>query len=301
MGLSTLRDDPAVVIRPESVRISLWAVLGLWLARRLGRLLVLIVRSPSAVFGIVLGSAAVAGWHYVSPTLPLGVLSGLITALVVWRLRWPGTFEPQVSLRFRTWWRSGLVYRRRWATAMDTVGLLVERRGTDYVPPLLRVRSTRTVDRVAVRMLPGQKVDDFANVADRLAQTFGALDCRVRSVRRRRQMVELWFLTDDPLEATVAPFEPDPDALTKGIPVALCEDGAVFRLRLVGSHLLVVGATGAGKGSVIAAIIAGLVPFIASGVVRIWAVDPEGWHGARADPAPVRPLRPRRRISLGRL
>lgn len=228
-----------MVIRPESVRISLWAVLGLWLARRLGRLLVLIVRSPSAVFGIVLGSAAVAGWHYVSPTLPLGVLSGLIAALVVWRLRWPGTFEPQVSLRFRTW--------------------------------------------------------------DRLAQTFGALDCRVRSVRRRRQMVELWFLTDDPLEATVAPFEPDPDALTKGIPIALCEDGAVFRLRLVGSHLLVVGATGAGKGSVIAAIIAGLVPFIASGVVRIWAVDPEGWHGARADPAPVRPLRPRRRISLGRL
>ena len=45
---------------------------------------------------------------------------------------------------------------------MDTAGLLVERHRTDYIPPLLEVRSTRTVDRVTVRMLPGQRVEDYA-------------------------------------------------------------------------------------------------------------------------------------------
>ena len=50
----------------------------------------------------------------------------------------------------------------------------------------------------------------------------------------------------------------------------------MFRLKLVGSHALCVGATGAGKGSVLSAIIAGLVPFVLGGLVNIWAVDPKG-------------------------
>jgi len=40
--------------------------------------------------------------------------------------------------------------------------------------------------------------------------------------------------------------------------------------------VLCVGATGAGKGSVLSAIIAGLVPFVLGGLVNIWAVDPKG-------------------------
>jgi S-DNA-T family DNA segregation ATPase FtsK/SpoIIIE len=209
-----------------------------------------IIRTPSAAATLTVGAAVLLGWHYVDPALPLGVLCGLLASLVGWRLRWPVTFEAQVRLRLRTWWRTGWVYRRQWATAMDTAGLLVERRRTDCVPPLLRVRSTRTVDRVRVRMLPGQRVEDYAAVADRLAQTFGAQDCRVRSIRKRRHLVELWFLINDPLEAVVQPLDASTDALTAGIPVALCEDGTVFRLKLVGSHTLCVGATESGKGSV---------------------------------------------------
>ena len=59
-GLSTGRDDPAVFLRPQVVRVSLWAVLGLWLARRLFRLLLLIVRSPAALTAIGL-TAGVRG------------------------------------------------------------------------------------------------------------------------------------------------------------------------------------------------------------------------------------------------
>jgi hypothetical protein len=41
------RDDRAVLLRPQVVRLSLWAVFGVWLARRLGRLLLIVVRSPA--------------------------------------------------------------------------------------------------------------------------------------------------------------------------------------------------------------------------------------------------------------
>ena len=177
---------------------------------------------------------------------------------------------------------------------MDTAGLLVARHGTDYVPPLLTVRSTGSVDRVTVKMLAGQTIDDYAQVADRLAQTFGAADCRVRSIPGRRHLLQLWLLICDPLEDIVPPFPPDPDCLTAGIPVALVEDGTVWRLPLLGNHILIVGATGAGKASVIWSIIAGLVDHIANGAGEGVGGRPQRRHGTRPRPAPVRPLRPRR-------
>ena len=69
---------------------------------------------------------------------------------------------------------------------------------------------------------PASGLRTTPHVADRLAQTFGAQDCRVRSVRKRRHLVELWFLINDPLETVVRPFDAAEDALTAGIPVALC-------------------------------------------------------------------------------
>jgi S-DNA-T family DNA segregation ATPase FtsK/SpoIIIE len=125
-------------------------------------------------------------------------------------------------------------------------------------------------------MLPGQTVEDYSTVADRLAQTFAADACRVRSIPKRRHLVELWLLIRDPLEQVVEPFPPDPDCLTAGLPVALAEDGTIWRLHLVGTHVVVDGATGSGKSEVLWGIIAGLVDQIAAGVVKIWAVDPKG-------------------------
>ena len=276
-GMSGGRDDRAVVLRPQVARVSLWAVLGLWLARRLGRLLLLVVRSPAAMATIGLTAAFVAGWRLVHPALPSGVLGGLITALAVWRVRWPHSFERHVFIRARAWWRASWVYRRRWAAGMDTIGLTKERHGTDYVPPLVAIRCNRWMDQVTVRMLPGQRLQDWVDVADRLAQTFGALDCRVRSCRHA-QRVQLWFLVRDPLAQVVPPLPPDLDPgrlLVDGIPVAVAEDGTVWRLKIVGSHVLLVGKTGAGKSSVIWALILGLAPLVRFGLVKLWVVDPK--------------------------
>jgi DNA segregation ATPase FtsK/SpoIIIE, S-DNA-T family len=276
MGLSMVRSDQPARLYGETIRVSLWAVLGLWLARRLARLFLLIVRSHSAVIAITVTAAGVAGWKLVHWVLPVSVVAVLATGLVGWWMAWPASFEQHVRLRWRSWWRGQLIYRFRWTKAMDTAGLTKQRHGTDYVPPLRRIRSTRSVDRVLVRMLPGQTVEDYALVADRLAQTFGVEVCRVRSVPKRRHQVELWLLVHDPLDQTVAPFPLDPDCLTKGIPVALAEDGTTWRLQLVGTHVVVDGATGSGKSEGLWGIIAGLVDQIAAGLVKIWAVDPKG-------------------------
>ena len=131
MGLSMVRSDQPARLYAETIRVSLWAVLGLWLARRLGRLLLLIIRSPSAVVGITVVAAAVAGWQLVDPALPVSVVSVLVTGLVAWWMAWPVSFEQQVQLRFRSWWRGQLIYRIRWTKAMDTAGLTKQRHGTD--------------------------------------------------------------------------------------------------------------------------------------------------------------------------
>lgn len=59
------------------------------------------------------------------------------------------------------------------------------------------------------------------------------------------------------------------------VEVGRCEDGSPWRLRLHGTHVLVAGATGAGKGSVIWSAIRGLLPAVAGGLAEIWAADPK--------------------------
>lgn len=267
--------EPVRVVQ-ELVRISVWAVLLGWLARRLARLLVIVLRSPSILAVLTVIAATLAVWHAFGPAPVVAAAVLLVLVLVGWSLRWPASFDRRVRCTWRSWWRSGLIYRWFWTAAMTGAGLAVRRRDTEYLPQLVRVRSTRSVDRVRVQMLPGQTLDDYANVADRLGQTFGTLDCRVRSVPHRVHELELWLLVHDPLAHIVQPFEPGVDPLRDGLPVARAEDGTVWRLQLLGTHVLAVGATGAGKGSVIWSILTGLTPSIAAGVVVVWVVDPKG-------------------------
>jgi S-DNA-T family DNA segregation ATPase FtsK/SpoIIIE len=58
--------------------------------------------------------------------------------------------------------------------------------------------------------------------------------------------------------------------------IGLREDLEPYALRLLASHLLVAGASRAGKGSVIWSIIRALAGGIGSGLVQLWGVDPKG-------------------------
>jgi len=128
-----------------------------------------------------------------------------------------------------------------------------------------------------VRMLPGQVLDDWTSVAPRLAQTFDAKECRVRTTRHRQQL-ELWFLVEDPLTDPIPPSMAADSGVPdlESLPVARREDGLTYRLRLLGTHLLVVGATGSGKGSVIWSILNAAGPLIRDRVVQVWCLDPKG-------------------------
>ena len=61
-----------------------------------------------------------------------------------------------------------------------------------------------------------------------------------------------------------------------GIPIGTCEDGDAWRLRLSGTHVLIAGATGSGKGSVLWSLLHGLGADISEGRVQVWAMDPKG-------------------------
>ena len=156
--------------------------------------------------------------------------------------------------------------------------------GTQYEPVLLTVQSTRDLDRVRARMLAGQVIEDWGKVSDRLCQTFGAQDCRVRSVPGRPHEIEAWFLVNDPLQHVVQPHPQEVPVRLDALPIGLGEDGQTYRLPLLGNHVLLPGAQGSGKSALIWSIINQLAPAIADGTVELWGIDPKAMELAAGEP-----------------
>ena len=71
-----------------------------------------------------------------------------------------------------------------------------------------KVRSTRYVDRVQVRLVSGQSAAQVADVADNLAHGFGAILCRVRTARSGAVLLE--FVRRDALAQVVPPAPSGP-------------------------------------------------------------------------------------------
>jgi S-DNA-T family DNA segregation ATPase FtsK/SpoIIIE len=85
----------------------------------------------------------------------------------------------------------------------------------------------------------------------------------------------LTFPRSDPL-ASPMPALPMPQEATVGpVEIGRSEDGQPWRLKVHGTHVLVAGATGAGKGSIIWSVIRALLPAVRAGLVVLWALDPK--------------------------
>lgn len=251
------------------------ALLCRWLWRRGVRAAGWLIHRPTvlAVLAVVLWLA----WKITErgPAFGVVVVTAAVGVLVAVRVLLPAWFAAGVSSRTGGWWREVRVYRGAWHSAMVTTGLALREGRELHLPRLMWVHTRGGIDLVRVRMLPGQVLEDWAQCAPRLAQTFGTQECRVRTVPRRQHDLELWFLVDDPLTTDIAPFDADvtdPGAL----PVGVREDGRRYDLRLLGTHVLVVGATGAGKGSVLWSIVAALGPALRERTAQVWALDPKG-------------------------
>ncbi|HET8658163.1 MAG TPA: cell division protein FtsK [Micromonosporaceae bacterium] len=258
-------------VRTPILRLPLWMVVIWWCVKGCIRLAGFYARH-----WYVTVPATVLGWLYLrygwpGPALTLG-LPGLLCGVWAWS-HWP-SFLRLVGLpvwsRLRLWH-----YRRSWHPAMATACLALTFDGHIVLPVLRRVRCRPGVDELHVRMVTGQIPDDYAAVAERLAHTFGARSVKVIPSGRWDTVV-LHAMRGDPLAVTVpallVPELPELDRL----PVGRCEDGTVYHLRLTGTQVLVVGATGSGKGSVLWSIVRALAGGVRAGLVRIWAFDPKG-------------------------
>ncbi|MGL5862366.1 MAG: hypothetical protein ACRCY9_14030, partial [Phycicoccus sp.] len=248
-------------------RPSLLVVALVNLLRMTGALARLAARHPLLTFVLVL----------VGYVLYLDGIRGVILAtalaaglLVGWWRGHPRSFWRLVVSP----WRGALIYARRWQPAMVTCGLSTSLDGTEYLPRVRQVVSSSCVDRLLVSVLPGQAPEQYEACASQLAHTFGALRCRV--VLDRPGRIWLEFTHGDPLAATVPAIQPAEPVDLARLTIGRCEDGAPWNLRLIGTHLLVAGATGAGKGSVFGSLLRAMGPAIRDGSVQVWAVDPKG-------------------------
>jgi S-DNA-T family DNA segregation ATPase FtsK/SpoIIIE len=110
---------------------------------------------------------------------------------------------------------------------------------------------------------------------DALAHGFGARSVQVCALPRRPGYLQLVVARLDPLAQVVT--VPAPVAVDLGaVQLGRREDGRDWTVRLRGSHTLIAGATGAGKGSVLWSIIRGLGPAVRDGLVKLWVLDPKG-------------------------
>lgn len=263
--------DPfaAPVWRSPVHRTPEWVIWLVQLIRLLVRVAWFMIRHPllDVAAGLVFLTWAKTGWSGV--VVLVGVAIAAVVTLRIWR---PDYYARVVSIPARCRWR-WFTYRRRWHAVMTISGLAPTYRGQLILPVLGKVRAGPCADLVSVRLVSGQSPQAFADRAEELAHGFGVHSCRIRTARPGLVVLEL--IRRDAL-AVVIPALPVPAVPDlRALPVGRREDGGVFTIRLHGTHLLIAGATGAGKGSYLWGLVRAMLPAMAAGLVRVHACDPK--------------------------
>jgi S-DNA-T family DNA segregation ATPase FtsK/SpoIIIE len=246
-----------------------WVIAIVQLARVIIAVARFLARHP--VLDLVLAVEMLA-WRLAGWPGPI-ILTGTVTAaLIAWRVRWPASFSRFIAHPMRGKWRRWH-YQRHWLAVLTIAHLAPSYRGQVLAPVLGKVSSTRYTDRVPVRLVSGQTAADFAARAENLAHGFGALLCRVRTARPGFLVLE--FVRRDALAAIIPALAIPGHADLKALAVGRREDGSLWLVRLHGTQLLIAGATGAGKGSVIWSLIRAMLGLLQAGLVKILAADPK--------------------------
>jgi DNA segregation ATPase FtsK/SpoIIIE, S-DNA-T family len=233
-----------------------------WLVRFLSRHPVMVL---VAIVGVLIWR--VTGWLG-----PLVLAVSLAAVLPAWRWRFPASFSRFIGAPARGQWRAWH-YRRRWAAVMIIGRLAPLYQGRVLRPVLGKVTATSYTDRVRVQLVSGQSAADFAARAENLAHGFGAMLCRIRSASPGALVLE--FVRRDALAAVIPALAIPAHVDLRALPVGRREDGQVWVVRVHGTHMLIAGATGAGKASLLWSIVRAMFPAMVAGLVRVWAADPK--------------------------
>ncbi|ADG98413.1 cell division FtsK/SpoIIIE [Segniliparus rotundus DSM 44985] len=210
-------------------------------------------------YGVQFG--AVTAWVLLCAYTAWGVLHPVSFRSLIW---WP------VVVRYRKWSR----YERRWAVVTEMSGLTAKLDGKMIVPKLRRIAIAKTVDTLTVGLLAGQSVADWQRQSDALGHTFGASRLLIRSTRPGEILIQVHRadLLAKPVPVPAPQQTPDLAVL----PVGVTESGKPWTVSVLGRHVLVAGATGAGKGSVLWSVLVGASPAIWEGLAQVWVIDPKG-------------------------
>ena len=143
------------------------------------------------------------------------------------------------------------------------------------------MRSGASWDEVCIRLVPGQKPEDFDEAARALASARGVARCQVRELTPN--VVSIDFQRRNLLADPVACADLAGLATVEGGAVDLgrvwsgrTEYGQDWHVPLGGGHTLVAGSTGAGKNSVMWCPLVSIAPAIRAGLVRVSGIDPKG-------------------------
>jgi S-DNA-T family DNA segregation ATPase FtsK/SpoIIIE len=246
--------------------------------------------------------ALAAWWHWwgwASLVLTVGVIAGVLTG---WRLLALASFDAWTGRHLRAWWLRWTVYSPKLPDWLHACGLSakpdavpvvvtvtplgrgIRRRRSPVqarLPRVLGVRSGASWDEVRLRLVPGQKPEDFDEAARALASARGVARCQVRELSANVISIDFQRrnLLANPLPclnlttlADVAGTDIDLRRVWSG----RTEYGQDWYVPLAGGHTLVAGASGAGKGSVMWCPLVSIAPAIRDGLVRVSGIDPKG-------------------------
>ncbi|GAA1187535.1 FtsK/SpoIIIE domain-containing protein [Pseudonocardia alaniniphila] len=226
---------------------------------------------------------AVAVWALLAlGTVTVGsIAAGLLAGVLVWWRSHPPSFDRCAAPVLRSTWRRWTTYRgAHWRGVLDDCELTRENRRTGQVlvPRIVRFRAvTPSIDTLTVALVRGQDVLTWTDRAPALADALGAHRVAVSRARpgRLRVVVERSMPFARMLDAPAIPATADEVDL-RTLDVGDTERGTPFRIRIRGKHLLVVGASGAGKGSLLWGPLRAMGPMIRDELVRLWVIDLKG-------------------------
>ena len=221
---------------------------------------------------------------YISWTVMMryGIGAGMLTAIgigagyVAWATLHPPSFQTWISgpvrRQFHAWWR----YTRRWEAVCTLHGLATRHKDRVLTPQLRAVYIGKHTDVLDVRVVTGQSVNDWHKQTRELAAAWRAdkLTVRATAPGEVRITITRFDFLAKPIPLPRRPSDTRVNLLA--VPVGFTDTRRWWRVPVLGHHLLVAGATGSGKGSVLWSLIAGLAPIVNTGHVRLCVIDPKG-------------------------
>jgi S-DNA-T family DNA segregation ATPase FtsK/SpoIIIE len=237
-------------------------------------------------------------WSYWLGWISLVVIIGaVVVSLAVWRLADLMSFDRWAGRYLRAWWLHWTLYTRHLPAWLHACGLsmrddalpvvvtvnLIGRKkihqdrqaSAVHVPKVLAVKSGPSWDEVRVRLVPGQKPEDYDEAARALASARKVTRCQVREIKPHVVSIDFQqrnLLADAVTCRAVGEVEVDVRRVWSG----RTEYGQDWHVSLAGSHTLVAGSTGAGKNSVMWCPLMSIAPAIRDGLVRVSGIDPKG-------------------------